>query len=196
MRFCTWMKKNGGNDRDANWINDFRKVIRECKLRDLGCISHPFTWFNKRFGPYFIEEMLDRFLRNDDWTQTFQDHATKNLITWCSNHNPVVMEVIGRNKGAGYNKKTMLRFHYEDMWSPYKECKEIVKQEWAQKGAWVGSNPIQIFKKVNRDTLAELRCWSRETFKGSKEKLEKLMNIIKELQEHGRQHECREELKS
>lgn len=35
-------EKNRGNDRDANWINDFREVIRECKLRDLGCIGHPF----------------------------------------------------------------------------------------------------------------------------------------------------------
>ena len=55
-------EKSKGNDKDVNWFNDFREAIKGCKLRDLGCLGHPFTWSNMRFGLHFIEERLDRFL--------------------------------------------------------------------------------------------------------------------------------------
>lgn len=67
------------------------------------------------------------------------------------------------------------------MWSSYDECKDIVKHKWSKKGERLESNPIQIFKKTSKATLAELMCWSKETFKGSKEKLKKLIHRIKEL---------------
>lgn len=188
-------EKNGVNDRDANWINDFREAIRDCKLRDLGRIGYLFTWSNRKFGPQFIKEKLDRFLCSEDWTQTFQDRAAKNLILWCSDYNPMMMEVVSKNKGAGYSKKTLSRCHCEDMWSSYNDCKEIVKHEWVEKKEWLGNNPVQTLKKTHKATLAELKCWSQETFKGRKEKLNKLMQRIKELQKHSRQYKCGEELK-
>ena len=43
-------------------ISEFRKAIQECDLKDLGCSGHPFTWSNRRYGPHFIEERLDKFL--------------------------------------------------------------------------------------------------------------------------------------
>ena len=68
-----------------------------------------------------------------------------------------MIEVICRNKEVCYSRRTLSRFHYEDMWSSYDECKDIVKHELSRKGEWLGSNPVQIFKKSSTSMLAELR---------------------------------------
>ena len=62
-------EKMGGNDRETDMISEFRKVVQECNMKDLGCSCYLFTWSNKRFGPQFVEERLDRFLCSIDWTQ-------------------------------------------------------------------------------------------------------------------------------
>ena len=72
---------------------DFRKVIDDCNLVDVGCTGYPFTWSNRKFGLHFIEERLDRFFYNKDWENNFYDSASNNLITWASNHSSVLMEV-------------------------------------------------------------------------------------------------------
>lgn len=105
-------------------------------------------------------------------------------------------ELIGRKKGASYSKRTLARNHYEDMWSSYDKCKDIVKHGCSKKGEWLESNPVQIFKQTSNAALAELMCWIKETFKGSKEKLKKPMHRIKELHDCNRQYKCGEELKS
>ena len=86
------------------------------------------------------------------------------------------MEVISRANRKPYNKRTFSRTHYEDMWSNYDEGKNIVKAESTKD--WSGDNAVQLFKQANKSSLTELIHWSKKTFKGSKKKLEKLMNKI------------------
>ena len=62
------------------------------------------------------------------------------------------------------------------MWSNYDECKNIVKAESTKD--WSGDNAVQLFKQASKSSLTELIHWSKKTFKGSKKKLEKLMNRI------------------
>lgn len=64
-------EKNGGNDRDLKVVSEFKKVIQDCNLIDMGSQGHPYTWSNRRFGPYFIEEKLEKFLYSKDWTDHF-----------------------------------------------------------------------------------------------------------------------------
>ena len=57
-------EKIGGNEKQVNSVADFREVVRECELIDLGFTGYLFTWSNRRFGVGSIEERLDRFLYN------------------------------------------------------------------------------------------------------------------------------------
>lgn len=59
-------EKNRGNNRELSMITDFREVVQDCNLRDLGCNGYSFTWSNRRFGTHFIEERLDRFMCSND----------------------------------------------------------------------------------------------------------------------------------
>lgn len=55
-------ENTGKNDKSVANINEFREAVHGCDLKDLGYNGYPFTWFNRRFTPNLVEEMLDRFL--------------------------------------------------------------------------------------------------------------------------------------
>lgn len=57
-------EKIGGKEKRIIEVNEFRRALRDCDLKDLGSSGYPFTWSNRRFGPHIIEEKLDRFLCN------------------------------------------------------------------------------------------------------------------------------------
>ena len=66
------------------------------------------------------------------------------------------------------------RIHYEDMWSSYDECKEIIKEEWRLFGNWRGENLVQVFRNSAKKLMARLLCWSKGEFRRWEKKLEKL----------------------
>lgn len=67
------------------------------------------------------------------------------------------MEVVEKRKGKRFMKRNFQRVHYEDMWGSYEKCREIVRQEWREVSYENGSNPIEIFKKKSKMSLAELK---------------------------------------
>lgn len=125
-------EKLGGIDRRANLVNDFREALKDCDLTNLGSTGYQFTWSNRRFGVNIVEERLDRFLGNSSWRESFQEKAAQNLISWSSDHSPLMIEVLEKGRGNRYSRKIFHRIHYKDMWSLYEKCKEIVKKEWME----------------------------------------------------------------
>ncbi|KAH9717801.1 hypothetical protein KPL71_021975 [Citrus sinensis] len=92
-------EKTGGNDRNLSMVADFKEVINECKLSDIECRGYPFTWSNRRFGPHFVEEKLDRFLGSQEWEVGGIELIAYNLDLWCSDHSLVMLKMQERNKG-------------------------------------------------------------------------------------------------
>lgn len=91
------------------------------------------------------------------------------------------MEVTEKGKDSRYTKRTFQRVHYEDMWSPYEKCNEIIKKEWMESCCWKSGNPVELFKKKSKSSLAELKLWSRNELKGRSRKLEQLSSKLNEL---------------
>lgn len=67
------------------------------------------------------------------------------------------------------------------MWSPYEKCKEIIKKEWMESCYWNNGNPVELFKKKSKSSLAELKLWSRNELEGRSRKLEQLNSKLNEL---------------
>lgn len=111
-------------------VADFKAAVEECHLTDVECRGYPFTWSNRRFGPYFVEEKLDRFLGTKDWEKRLTELVAYNLDTWYSNHTSIMLKLQARNRGVSFKQKSKARIHYEDLWSTYDECKRIVNEEW------------------------------------------------------------------
>ncbi|KAH9776449.1 putative reverse transcriptase/RNA-dependent DNA polymerase [Citrus sinensis] len=167
-------EKRGGNDRNVKLINDFSEALRDCDLKDVGFKGYPFTWSNGRYGQGFVEERLDKFVCNKKWSEIFVDGEVSNLDTWFSDHCPVLMEVHERNEGMIHDGRHRSRIHYEDMWSSYDECKEIIKEEWRLFGNWRSENPVQVFRNSAKKSMARLLYWSKGEFRRWEKKLEEL----------------------
>lgn len=43
-------EKQGGRDRPERQIENFKDVLSDCELRDLGFMGPPFTWCNNKDG--------------------------------------------------------------------------------------------------------------------------------------------------
>lgn len=156
-------------------MHEFNEAIRECDLFDLGWKRLPFTWSNMRYGPDLIEEHLDRFLCSKSWGSVFYKTAAKTLVTWTSDHKPVLMDIEENGKARSYERRSTRCFHYEDSWSYYNQCKQIVKHECLEFRGWGGEDAIETFRKAAKDSMAHLKYWSKGEFEGRKKKLELLM---------------------
>ena len=77
-----------------------------------------------------------------------------------------------------YNRRTFSRVHYEDLWTPYEGCKNIVKEVWSGFGCRDDINPVQIFKSLSKAMMTQLQWWSKGEFKERKEMLKILMEKL------------------
>ena len=56
---------------NQNILQAFREALKTCGLYDLGFKGYEFTWRSKRGGDESVEERLDRFYANVDWSILF-----------------------------------------------------------------------------------------------------------------------------
>ena len=117
------------------------------------------------------------------------------MISWSSDYNAILMEVTEKGKGSRYTKRTFQRVHYEDMWSPYEKCQEIVKHEWEESRSWNCEDHVSQFKRTAKDSLAELKMWSREEFGGRTKKLRKLLDDLKSYKQSSNHYVSGDEFK-
>ena len=81
------------------------------------------------------------------------------------------------------------------MWSSYEACKEIIKAEWSCNGNWSGDTVVQMFAKTAKESLVQLKHWSRKEFGGREKKLQMLINKLEKLMEDQKQEDNGEEIK-
>lgn len=105
------------------------------------------------------------------------------------------MEVQERSVLPRYVRRTFPRVHYEDMWSAYDECKDIVRQEWATYQEWNSGNSALNFHKTTKNSLAALKIWSKKEFGGRQKEMDKLMKQLKEIKQNYKHYEGGEDLK-
>lgn len=93
------------------------------------------------------------------------------------------MNIEEKGRGIRYQKKTTPSIHYEDLWSPYEKCKEIVKKEWLDHTKWSRDNVVQTFKKMAKESLAQLKLWSRHELGDRKKQADKLMEELRNIKQ-------------
>lgn len=79
-------EKKGGAPPDLQKCREFREVLSNCKLLDLGFQGNKFTW--KRGSLY---QRLDRVLCNFEWQTDFMDASVKHLPRIKSDHSPLLL---------------------------------------------------------------------------------------------------------
>lgn len=111
-------------------MDNFKKVLEECDMFDLGFQGSKFTWSNCWDDEFFMEERLDRMVANRAWCGMYLEVDVFVDPALSSDHTPLIMDLRGRSQGE--NIRRVDRF--EDHWAMELEGREIVKQVWHAKG--------------------------------------------------------------
>ncbi|KAL5819516.1 hypothetical protein ACOSQ4_023358 [Xanthoceras sorbifolium] len=160
-------EKMGGSFRLDSLIRNFRSLLYDCDLFDLGFRGPSFTWSNKQEGSNLIQERLDRCLCDLSWHCLFGESKVTNLGFWRSDHRPILLEVLEHPSPAPQVASLRgRRFHFEACWADSDVCKDIIKSAWANPGSdWVGflQNIEGCTSHLARSRVAWLRSGDRNT---------------------------------
>lgn len=141
-------------------------MVQNCKLHDLGYVGYPFTWTTGREGAENIQERLDRFLANDEWSNMFPVLKVTNETRFWSDHCPVMINFDNGIMEELNNKHR--NFKFEEAWLREAACDDLVESAWVQNGnamenmknvknLLLSSNLFSL--KKSRDRVRELEGW-------------------------------------
>ncbi|KAA3469681.1 reverse transcriptase [Gossypium australe] len=118
-------EKKGGLPRDEKKMEEFRQVLEECQLADLGYSGNWFTWERGNLPKTNIQERLDRGVGNEEWRSLFPDFIVHHLPHSFSDHCPILI-----NTENNVRKQQRENFRFEAWWVLEKTFIEEVKMSW------------------------------------------------------------------
>ncbi|XP_042962496.1 uncharacterized protein LOC122296768 [Carya illinoinensis] len=173
-------EKQGAGSRPYKQIEEFRKVVEVCDLRDIHHQGHYFTWSNNRRGRHFTKERIDRALANKEWHELFSNASCTTLAAIQSDHSP--LSILLQNSAKVYRHEARC-FRYEVAWDLKEDCKKVVEYSW--KGVSLGLEGANTVRQRLSACQRNLSQWS-QTEKTMKHKdINQAVRRIRHLQEMG-----------
>jgi hypothetical protein len=171
-----WQFEHFSNTRRGKrQMEDFWAVLEFCGLHYLGFSGLPWTFDNKRGGNRNVKVRLDRAVTSSLWLARFSDASIKHLISPCSDHYPVLMQLYNDDPIAANGR---IR-RYEIMW----ECEESLVPEitaaWEATGAKRNLGDIS---SALKEVMDSLYSWSKGRFGSIRKELESLRSKLENLQ--------------
>ncbi|KAL9235614.1 hypothetical protein vseg_010359 [Gypsophila vaccaria] len=159
--YCS--EKKGGTPRMQGEMDEFRAVLDQCGLLDLGFTGDPFTWWNKQSEPNDIFERLDRALVTPTWIDIFPTIVVSHLPRETSDHVPLKVARL-----ANRSRRKNRQFKFENFWTNSENCESVIREAWDANGdeSLTGS----FLTKANR-CVSALTKWSAEEFGNINKKL-------------------------
>lgn len=110
-------------------MENFRDVLVECELGDLGFRGSHFTWCSNREGNYCILERLDHFLANFQWRLIFPHSDVRHGYIGYFDHCLISIGTEGvMTRGNGPRP-----FRFEEMWIGDEGCRHVIEMVWNQR---------------------------------------------------------------
>ncbi|KAI9103644.1 hypothetical protein K1719_023267 [Acacia pycnantha] len=118
-------QKGGGRICEAR-CRKFRDWIEDCNLIDLNAQGPFFTWKGPNWeGLDRVYRRLDRCLCNIQWQENFANADIKVVPRINSDHYPLLMNLIGRNKEFRSRP-----FRFEGAWQLHETFEDMLMQKW------------------------------------------------------------------
>ncbi|KAL0444623.1 UNVERIFIED_CONTAM: putative mitochondrial protein [Sesamum latifolium] len=148
----------------ASRRRDFRNVVSDVGLVDLGYSGVKYTWCNNRERPYTVRSRLDRAFADHAWRSLFPRAAVQHLESVYSDHQPILLWLEGQAIIRQHSGSKLFRF--KAFWSRAEDCERVIHENWhhdggEREGAW---GKIQSCR-------AGLKAWSRKQFGNVKKQL-------------------------
>ncbi|MBA0753339.1 hypothetical protein Gogos_021872, partial [Gossypium gossypioides] len=155
-------EKKGGRLRSNGQMREFRRVFKDCCLKDLGFIGRWFTWEQGRFASTNIKERLDRGVASLNWLNLFPGYHLEHLSHSFSDHCPLLLDTLSAvgNCQSSYGKI----FRFEAKWCLDSSFEGMVKRWWEEESGGI----LNKFEKMGQYMMK----WS--TVNRTKEKRNRL----------------------
>uniref|UniRef100_A0A803P912 Reverse transcriptase n=1 Tax=Cannabis sativa TaxID=3483 RepID=A0A803P912_CANSA len=150
-------EKMGGQPKPGYLMNNFRKALDECYLREVEFEGNMYTWCNGRQNN-LIFERLDRACGNSDWFDMFPDAKIFHLERINSDHCPLLLTCAKQKLDGVKGVRWHSRFHFEHAWAEEETCLELVTQSW---GAGTTSTTTSELKDQLARCGAALNNWNK-----------------------------------
>lgn len=145
---------NGGMKRNQLQMRQFRDVILDCELRDMGCKGDQFSFSNKRSGDRETKVRLDRAVANPEWRNLFPDSVVTLGFENTSDHKPLIIQL----DRAPLKGRLQKNFKFEPMWLRDDEFKTFVNTTWETSG------DVPSLTEKLRLCASTLQQWNKEEF--------------------------------
>ena len=120
-------------------MKEFRDVLDECGLMDLGYTGDKFTWRGKRAGGLVLER-LDRAIASNEWLSCFPGTKVQHLLTHSSDHKAILIKL------DGITLRLNRPFKFEQMWLREGGCSDTMVKVWGPSSQ--NANMLQIAGKI------------------------------------------------
>ena len=122
-------EKQGGEPRSEWQMANFREVLDDCRLRDMGFKGARFTWCNWRYEQDRVYVRLDRGVANQEWYDLFPHFDVHHLSFSNSDH--VAIRVQLRRQPLFQIRMYKNRFWFEEAWVKDEGCKDTIANAWS-----------------------------------------------------------------
>ena len=147
-------EKLGRALRSETTIRDFREVMDDCGLMDLGYVGKKYTWRGKR-GDGIVLERLDRALASQTWLEMNPATRVLCLRSNVSDHYPIIF------KPKGIVGRTYKLFRFEHMWLTERGCGDTIREAWQTQMPHSSYQLVVEKIKLCEEKLVE---WSKRSF--------------------------------
>lgn len=166
----------GERERGQAQMREFRDVLAECELWDLGWKGTPFTFTNRRKGNQEMRARLDRAVANKEWMMDFPNASVTHGFANHSDHKPIIIDLDGEAKEKRSRKQKMFKF--EPMWLRDPSFNQTVEHHWRSVSMVQGI----LFSKL-RSCGEALSQWNKTSFGNVQHKVQALKKELIECRE-------------
>lgn len=149
-------------------MKDFREVLDELGLKDLGFMGKKFTWKGRRHGGYVMER-LDRAVTNNLWLSKNPGSKVQHLHSNSTDHQAILVKPEGITPNPNHT------FKFEQMWLWDRGCSDTVISSWGPPIA--GATMPEVAGKV-KSCGVKLTEWSKKSFGSIRKLLEEKKNLL------------------
>lgn len=138
-------------------MENFRDMLADCSLLDLGFKGPKWTYDNKQEGANNVKARIDRGVADHRWSNLFSEASIEHIWSSRSDHLPLLLRFGSRKEWRPVNKA----FRYEHMWERLDSLSDVILESWHKRNP--GANLSEILAKLV-ELQQSLSTWARTKF--------------------------------
>jgi hypothetical protein len=160
--------------RSERHMAEFRAVLSDCDLHDIGFSGTPWTFDNKQRGDRNVKVRLDRAVASPAWSDRFPDFRLRHLSSSRSDHCPLLLS----EDQPAYGRPERPIRRYEICWEREPSLASAVEEAWSKR---VPCEDLGDINSVLNDVMSNLYRWKSDKFKHFPKEMEKKRILMEDL---------------